>query len=220
MLLGESIMSIDDRYKPDTGFVSYEPKSGHPFKVDPLNILIGPRPIGWISSLSETGNANLAPYSFFSLFNYRPPIIGFSSVGEKHSLRNICKYKEFVWNLTTRNLVEKMNLTCAEVEETIDEFALAGLHKLESKHVKVPRVAESLAQFECQLSQIIQLKNSAGALLPSWLILGEVIHIHVHKKMINEGEVNGFNSGIVLRGGGPSAYLEVTHDQRFDLLRP
>lgn len=67
----------------------YQPSQGHGLPHDPLNAIIGPRPIGWISSCDKAGQLNLAPYSFFNCFNYRPPIIGFSSNGWKDSVRNI-----------------------------------------------------------------------------------------------------------------------------------
>ena len=80
----------------------YEPARGHGLPHDPFNAIIGPRPIGWISSRSEDGILNLAPYSFFNAFNYVPPIIGFSSQGRKDTLKNIEATGEFVWNLATR----------------------------------------------------------------------------------------------------------------------
>ena len=62
---------------------SYQPRVGHGLPHDPLNAIIAPRPIGWISSQSAAGVRNPAPYSFFNCFNYHPPIIGFSSRGKK-----------------------------------------------------------------------------------------------------------------------------------------
>ncbi|CDL13851.1 Nitrilotriacetate monooxygenase component B [Klebsiella pneumoniae IS46] len=87
----------------------YQPSQGHGLPHDPLNAIIGPRPIGWIASQDAEGQRNLAPYSFFNCFNYRPPIIGFASSGWKDSVRNIVETKEFVWNLATRPLAMAMN---------------------------------------------------------------------------------------------------------------
>ncbi len=67
----------------------YEPRNGHGLPHDPFNAIVGPRPIGWISSQDAEGRHNLAPYSFFNAFNYVPPIIGFSSIGYKDTVRNI-----------------------------------------------------------------------------------------------------------------------------------
>ena len=70
-------------------FHSYEPRSGHGLPHDPFNAIVGPRPIGWISTQNAAGALNLAPYSFFNAFNYVPPIVGFASIGYKDTVRNI-----------------------------------------------------------------------------------------------------------------------------------
>jgi len=126
----------------------YQPSQGHGLPHDPLNAIVGPRPIGWIASCDPEGRPNLAPYSFFNCFNYHPPIIGFASTGWKDSVRNIVETGEFVWNLTTRELASAMNETSASLAHGEDEFLRAGLTKAESQVVKVPRVAESPVNFE------------------------------------------------------------------------
>src|SRR5579863_6149710 len=105
----------------------YEPAKGHGLPHDPLNAIIGPRPIGWISSRGSAGVLNLAPYSFFNAFSSQPPIIGFSSDGPKDTVRNAQETGEFVWNLATRAMAEHMNATSAAVSYETDEFVLAGL---------------------------------------------------------------------------------------------
>ena len=164
-------MSIDYHF--------YEPSQGHGLPHDPFNAIIAPRPIGWISSQSETGILNLAPYSFFNAFNYKPPLIGFSSQGYKDSVANIERTGEFVWNLATRELAEEMNTSSAMVGPEVDEFALAGLEPAASTVVKVPRVARAQVAFECKLSQIVRLKTAAGDELDQWLVLGEVVAAHI-----------------------------------------
>src|SRR6195952_2885602 len=114
---------------------SYEPRLGHGLPHDPFNAIVGPRPIGWISSRSADGILNLAPYSFFNAFNYTPPIVGFSSVGLKDSLRNVRETGEFVWNITTRQLAAAMNASCAAVPYGTNEFTLAGLTPAPSRLV-------------------------------------------------------------------------------------
>jgi len=120
-----------------------EPVNGHGLAHDPLNAIIAPRPIGWVSSSGQNGTMNLAPYSFFNAFNYKPPIIGFSSIGPKDSLRNVSETREFVWKLATRDLAESMNETSASAPYGIDEFELANLTPAASRIVSVLRVAES-----------------------------------------------------------------------------
>lgn len=140
----------------------YQPSHGHGLPHDPLNAIIGPRPIGWIASLDNSGQRNLAPYSFFNCFNYRPPIIGFASSGWKDSVQNIAETKEFVWNLATRPLAVAMNETSATLPHNEDEFIRAGLTAAPSRIVSAPRVAESPVNFECRLSQCIQLTTAEG----------------------------------------------------------
>ena len=198
----------------------YQPSQGHGLPHDPLNAIIGPRPIGWIASQDAAGHTNLAPYSFFNCFNYRPPIIGFASSGWKDSVRNIVETKEFVWNLATRELAEAMNETSASLPQGEDEFAFAWLTKAESRLVKVPRVAESPVNFECRLSQCIQLTAADGTAIESWLVLGEVVGIHIASSLLEEGIYQTAKANPVLRAGGPSAYYSISDEHRFDLVRP
>ena len=117
---------------------TYEPAQGHGLKHDPFNAIVGPRPIGWISSINAAGVANLAPYSFFNGFNYRPPIIGFSSIGWKDSVANVAATGEFCWNLATKALAEQMNLTTTPAPPEIDEFEVAGLTAAPGRLVAAP----------------------------------------------------------------------------------
>jgi Conserved protein/domain typically associated with flavoprotein oxygenases, DIM6/NTAB family len=199
---------------------SYQPAEGHGLPHDPLNAIIGPRPIGWIASADSLGRNNLAPYSFFNCFNYRPPIIGFASSGWKDSVRNIVESKEFVWNLATRPLAEQMNETSASLPHGEDEFSRAGLTPLASQLVAAPRVAESPVHFECRLSQCIQLTTASGIALDTWLVLGEVVAIHIDDSLLEDGIYQTAKARPVLRAGGPTAYYGISEDQRFDLVRP
>ena len=117
---------------PPRTFHSYEPRNGHGLPHDPFNAIVGPRPIGWISTQSATGATNLAPYSFFNAFNYVPPIVGFASIGYKDTVRNVQETGEFVWNLATRDLAEAMNQSCANAPPEVSEFTLAGLTRASS----------------------------------------------------------------------------------------
>ena len=198
----------------------YEPARGHGLPHDPLNAIVGPRPIGWIASLNADGQRNLAPYSFFNCFNYRPPIVGFASSGWKDSVQNIVETKEFVWNLTTRALAVPMNETSATLPRGEDEFARAGLTAAPSRLVKAPRVAESPVNFECRLSQCIQLTSANGEPIDSWLVLGEVVAVHIDETLLENGIYQTAKAQPVLRAGGPSAYYAIDEAQRFDLVRP
>ncbi len=203
-----------------TEWHSYEPASGHRLPHDPLNAIVAPRPIGWVSTLSASGVPNLAPYSFFNLFNYSPPLIGFSSMGWKDSVANIAATGEFVWNLVSRDLGEAMNATAANVAADVDEFALAGLETLASLNVKPPRVAASRAQFECKVTQIVRLETKEGRELDQWLVLGEAVAIHINPAMLDDGVYQTARGEPILRGGGPADYFAITEESLFKMRRP
>jgi flavin reductase (DIM6/NTAB) family NADH-FMN oxidoreductase RutF len=198
----------------------YEPARGHGLPHDPFNAIVGPRPIGWVSTRGKDGSVNLAPYSFFNGFNYTPPIIGFSSTSAKDSLRNARETGEFVWNFTTRTLAEQMNASCAAVPYGTDEFALAGLTKLPSRLVAVPRVAESPVHFECKVTQIIELTNHAGAVTAGTVVFGQVMAVHISHHLLKDGLFDAFAAEVILRAGGPTAYAAISPDNRFDMRRP
>lgn len=198
----------------------YEPRNGHGLPHDPFNAIVGPRPIGWISSLSRDGVRNLAPYSFFNAFNYIPPIVGFASIGAKDTLRNVQETGEFVWNLATRPLAEAMNASCAAVAPEVDEFALAGLNAVPSRLVKAPRVAESPVAFECKVTQIVQLQRTDGETVPTWLVLGEVVGVHIAQATLKDGVYDTAAAGHILRGGGPADYFSIGPEQLFQMHRP
>ena len=198
----------------------YRPSEGHRLPHDPFNAIVAPRPIGWISSLSGAGVRNLAPYSFFNAFNYHPPLVGFSSTGYKHSVRNIAETGEFTWNLVGRAQAEAMNATAATVAADIDEFALAGLTGESSVEVAPERVAGAPVSFECVLTQQIRLRDRRDETVDAWLTLGEVVAVHIDEALVATGAYQTSAAHPVLRGGGPSAYYEITEDRRFDLVRP
>lgn len=183
-----------------------------------MNAIVAPRPIGWISTLSHSGISNLAPYSFFNMFNYVPPIIGFCSIDWKDSAENVAQTGEFVWNLVTRPLAEAMNASSAAVEATVDEFGLAGIAAAPSRLVKPHRVAASPVQFECRHTQTLRLQGVDGRPVDSWLILGEVVGIHIDPDMIEDGVYRTARADPVLRGGGWGDYF--TLGELFRMKRP
>ncbi|TPG48244.1 flavin reductase family protein [Sphingomonas glacialis] len=202
----------------------YEPRNGHRdvpgLAHDPLNSIVAPRPIGWISTLAADGTRNLAPYSFFTLLNYRPPIVGFASIGWKDSVANITAMGEFVWNLATRDLAAPMNASAAMVAAGVDEFELAGLEGAPSRLVAPPRVAASPVAFECRHTQTLRLQGIDGAEIDTWLILGEVVGIHIAPHLIEDGAYRTAAARPILRGGGPGDYFEITEDALFKMRRP
>lgn len=198
----------------------YEPRHGHGLRHDPFNSIIAPRPIGWISTHDGKGHLNLAPYSFFNAFNYVPPIVGFASLGHKDTLCNVERTREFAWNLVTRPLAERMNASSATVPPEVDEFALAGLTPAASRLIGAPRVAESPVSFECRLTQILPLRDAGGGELPTFLVLGEVVAVHIERRLLEDGVYVTAAAQPVVRGGGPGDYFEIDARARFQMTRP
>jgi flavin reductase (DIM6/NTAB) family NADH-FMN oxidoreductase RutF len=159
-------------------------------KYDPFKALIAPRPIGWISSRDRDGRINLAPYSFFNAFSGTPPLVGFCSEGEKDSLTFARDSGEFVWNMATYDLRFQVSESSAPLERGSSEFAHTGLTMAPSVLVKAPRVAESPAQLECKVTQIIQLTDLDGAPTPRFLCMGQVIGLHIDDGFIANGIVD------------------------------
>ena len=196
----------------------YRPSEGHGLRHDPFNAIVGPRPIGWIASQDGQGRRNLAPYSFFNAFHYVPRIVGFASIGARDTLRNVRETGEFSWNLATRALAERMNQSCAAVPPEVDEFVLAGLTPVASREIAVPRVAESPVSFECRVSQIVQLQGAAGNTVETWLVLGEVVAVHIAQALLRDGVYDTAAAHPILRGGGAGDYFEL--GERFVMRRP
>ncbi len=199
----------------------YEVEKGHGLPYDPFKALVAPRPIGWISSLTPDGSANLAPYSFFNAFAERPHYVAYGSGearrgGRKDSLTNIEATGEFVVNLATWDLREQMNASSANVPLGVDEFELAGLTKAACRLVKAPRVAESPVALECRYLQTVPLPADDGS-VEDHLVIGRVIGIHIDDRVIEDGRVNTAAMRPIARLGY-SEYAVVT--EAFRMRRP
>lgn len=145
-----------------------------------------PRPIGWISSISEDGILNLAPFSFFNAVGEDPPHVIFSTVrpnnSNKDTLNNILATKQFVVNMVVEEIVEQMNITSQSVESHVNEFELAGLTPAPSLKVKAPRVKESPINMECELVHHYTLEdNKHGG---ATIIVGRVVMFHVDESVL------------------------------------
>lgn len=198
----------------------YRPAEGTGLPHDPFNAIIGPRPIGWISTRDADGVRNLAPYSFFNGFNYLPPIIGFASVGWKDSVANIEATGEFVWNLATRKLASAMNETSASLVRTEDEFVRSGLTPVDSTLIGAPRVLESPVNFECRLTQLIRLEDTEGQSVDTWMVLGQVVAAHIDREWLVDGVYDTAGPRPILRAGGPANYSEIGPESVFRMTRP
>ena len=198
----------------------YEPKKGSPLKIDPFKSLVFPRPIGWISSISKNGIANLAPYSYFNAVADEPPQVMFCSNGSsthgkyKDSLSNILTTKVFVVNFATSNSRNQMNISSRDFKPDEDEFILSNLKKKKSRLVKTPSVKDSPVNLECKLVKTIKLKSNSKKI--STMIIGEVIGIFINNKFIKNNRVDSVAMRYIARMG----YSEYTTiSSKFNLKR-
>ena len=201
-----------------TSYHSFDPALGHGLPHDPIKAIVAPRPIGWISSLDGAGNANLAPYSYFNIFCHKPPILIFGSEGRKDTIRNIEQTREFVFNLATRDLAESVNQTSAPHPPDVDEFLLAGLSKAASDKVAPPRVAGVAAAMECRLVQVQQLTDLAGASVDAYLVIGQVVQVHINEACLVDGLFDIKRARTIARCGYRGDYVEA--GETFEMLRP
>lgn len=137
-----------------------------------LTAVVVPRPIAWVSSTSAAGVDNLAPHSFYTVASVTPPIIQFTSVGRKDTLRNIKERGEFVVNFAPAELLPEVNATGTNFPPEVSEFDAAGLTREASVTVGVPRVAQSPVALECRLHSTLAMGDCV-------LVFGEVTHAAV-----------------------------------------
>jgi len=171
-------------------FLNIIPKDTDP--KDMYQFLIGaisPRPIALVSTISESGMLNLAPYSFFTALSYNPAMLAFScnlkggDVKEKDTLINLKKTKNCVVNIVNYEISRQMTLCSIVYEHGISEFEKSGLTPIRSDLVSSFRVKESPVQFECTVHNILALGNEAGA---SNLIICNIEKMHVLKSIMTD----------------------------------
>lgn len=154
-----------------------------------LTGLIIPRPIGWISTISEDGTNNLAPFSYFNMVSSDPPCVMFSTRKDnntnKDTLNNVLANNQFVVNMVTKEVVEQMNQTAATVPADVDEFQLANLTPIAATIVKPMRVKESLVHLECEKIHHYFIKDSNGN-ETACVIIGQVKLLHIADDILED----------------------------------
>ncbi len=168
----------------------YATAGKRPLPHDPVKALIAPRPIGWISARNRKGEVNLAPYSFFNMISTSPALVMFSSEGYKDSISFAVDSGEFVCNIATYDLAQKMNLTSAPLPRGESEFGHAGLTMAPSELVGAPRVAEAAAALECKLVQTLEIKDMAGRPVDRHMVIGQVVGVHIDDRFLKNGLVD------------------------------
>ncbi|RWM76516.1 MAG: flavin reductase family protein [Mesorhizobium sp.] len=179
----------------------YEPAKGHGLPHDPSKAIVAPRPIGWISTVNKAGEINLAPYSFFNAFSTRPFIVWFSSEGEKDSATFAEETGEFVANLVSRDLAEKMVRTAVDAPRGVTEFDYADLTMAPSRLVAPPRVAAAPAALECRVTEILRPKALDGTPTGAIVVAGEVVGVHIDDAFLKDGIFDIARAGNVGRLG-------------------
>ncbi|MCW2715065.1 MAG: flavin reductase [Frankiales bacterium] len=146
-----------------------------------LTSVILPRPIAWVTTRSASGVDNLAPHSFFTVSSVTPPVVQFTSVGAKDSLRNAVATGEFVVSLCPEELVEQVNLTATDYPPDVSEYDEIGLTREPSRLVAPPRVAESPVALECR---VVGTQDFGGG---SVVVFGEVVWIAIDERVLRDG---------------------------------
>jgi flavin reductase (DIM6/NTAB) family NADH-FMN oxidoreductase RutF len=186
--------------------------------------IIVPRPVALVSTIDKQGVANLAPFSFFCGVGSNPPTVLFcpslrsgasaGTVEPKDTLRNVEETGEFVINVVSDAISAAANASSAEVPPEVDEFVLSGLTPIASVAVRPPRVAESPAQMECKLLQIIYTGHAPAS---GVIVLGEVLRFHLRENLVEDFRVDPAGLDAVGRMAGNTW---VRTRDRFELIRP
>lgn len=184
---------------------------------------VAPRPICFASTLDKEGNANLSPFSFFNLFGSNPPILVFSPVRRgrdntiKHTLENILETNEVVINVVSYAMVQQMSLSSCEYPKGTDEFIKGGFGKIAATKIKPWRIAESPAQLECKVLQVITTGNEGGA---GNLVICEVVAMHINDNVLNENnQIDPHKIDLVARMGGDN-YCRASGSAVFSVAKP
>lgn len=186
-----------------------------------LTRLVAPRPIAWVSTLRADGAGNLAPFSFYMLGGANPPSCVICPVSDRHgmpkdTLRNLEASGEYVINVATRALAERVNQSSYPYEYGDDEFDRAGLTRAPSAVVAPPRVAESPAALECAVHQIVH--HGEGP-LASHYVIGEVRHVYVDDAVLRDGLPDDRAIEFIGRLGA-AFYTHVSSASLFEMQRP
>ncbi len=184
---------------------------------------VGPRPIGFASTINRDGLSNLSPFSFFNVFSANPPIAIFSPARRvkdntrKHTLENVYQVPEVVINVVSFDIVEQMNLSSGEFAAGVNEFEKSGLTPVASELVRPFRVLESPVQMESRVVEIKPLSNVGGA---GQLIFCKLLRVHIRKDILNpDGSINQQKIDLVGRMGAED-YVRASGEALFQLDKP
>lgn len=178
-----------------------------------------PRPIAFVTTMSEEGIINGAPFSYFNIVSSNPPMISLSiqrAAGrQKDTARNIIGLKEFVVHIVDENNVEKINQTAASLPPNESEIELANLTPVDSVKISVPGIKEAKIRMECKLEHSLELggQDSPGC----DLIIGKVVQFHIEEGIYEKGRIDPMGLGAVSRLAGTN-YAKI--GEIFSMERP
>jgi flavin reductase (DIM6/NTAB) family NADH-FMN oxidoreductase RutF len=180
----------------------YEPREkSHGLPHDPFTAIVGPRPIGWITSISLKGEINLAPYSFFAGVSSDPPMVMFASEGRKDTINFVEETGEFVCNLAIWDLREEVKETSRTFPRGVNEMAATSLQAAPSMLVKPPRIKASPCALECKWLNTVRLNDIDGNPAPRFIAFGQVVGIHIDERFIKDGLLDTAAMKPILRAG-------------------
>jgi len=195
----------------------YEPRNkNHGLPHDPFTAIVGPRPIGWITSMSLRGEVNLAPYSFFNSVSSDPPMVMFASDGRKDTITFVEQTGEFVCNLAVWDLREAVKETSWTFPSGVNEMEAAGLEPVPSRLVKPPRIKATPCALECKWLRTIRLDDIDGKPAPRFIAFGQVIGIFVDERFIKDGLVDTAAMRPIMRAGYQD-YFVASEGTRFSM---
>jgi flavin reductase (DIM6/NTAB) family NADH-FMN oxidoreductase RutF len=180
----------------------YEPeKKNHGLPHDPYTAIVGPRPIGWITSISTTGEVNLAPYSFFNSVSNDPPMVMFASEGRKDTISLVEETGEFVCNLAVWELREQVKKSSWSFPHGTNEMEVVGLEASSSVIVKPPRIKASPCALECKWLKTIRLDDIDKKPTSRLIAIGQVVGVHIDERFIKDGLLDTAAMKPILRAG-------------------
>lgn len=197
--------------------IFYEIGNGHGLPHNPLKAIIAPRPIGWIGTRSRNGCVNLAPYSFFNMIADTPPLVMFSSSGKKDSVSFIEETGVFTVSAVGDRLKQQMNISSIDAPRGTSEFEYSGLATAPGQLVEAPFVKEAYAALECEAVEIKQLRDRSDNLSENYMVIGEVVAVHLDENILTNGLVDIKKARPVSRLG----YMDyATTEEVYQMFRP
>lgn len=204
-------------------YYSFEPKELSISQVHQFLLSgVAPRPIAFVSTISDDGVNNLAPFSFFNAFGANPPMVAFSAARRgtngtlKDTYHNLKANGECVIHSVSHQILEQVNLASCDYPADVDEFKKAGFTPIDSDMVKPKRIKESFFHMECKLFQMIELGEDKGA---GNLAICQVVKFHVNEGIITDGKILPNAIDLVGRNG-QEYYTRASGPAIFEVRKP